>query len=202
MRKTAAESSNVPIKTLDSRFLFSYCNTPHTQTGKALSELLFNRKVNTRLSLLKLNRSIVNDEEKFAKSEVLKPLGIFYPGDQVWLRNYRTGQKWIKGTIICKVGTVMYKVKCCNEIYEKHIDQLRFCPDIETELEVKDTSHSEQNLPLHSIPHIIEPNQSNQTTTSPSSDKTLSDNPISMSSSQSPGNPVPTGPNIDTSSQQ
>ena len=165
MRKIIAESSNVPIKTLISRFLFSYRNTPHTQTVKAPSELLFNRKMNTRLSLLKFNRSIVNDEEKIAKSEVLKPLRIFHLGDQVWSCNYRRGDKWIKGTIISKVGTVMYKAKCCNEIYEKYIDQLRFCPDIETELEVKDTSHSEQNLSLHPIPHIIEPNQSNQTTT-------------------------------------
>ena len=38
----------------------------------------------------------------------------------------------------------MYKVKCCNEIYEKHIAQLHFYPDIETELEVKDTSQLEQ----------------------------------------------------------
>ena len=89
MRKIIAESSNVPIKTLISRFLFSYRNTPHTQTVKAPSELLFNRKMNTRLSLLKFNRSIVNEEEKFAKSEVFKPLRIFYPGDQVWLRNYK-----------------------------------------------------------------------------------------------------------------
>ena len=143
MGKIAAESSNVSIKTLISRFLFSYRNTQHTQTGKVPSELLFNRKVNTRLSLLKFNRSIVNDEEKIAKSEVLKPLRIFHLGDQVWSCNYRRGDKWIKGTIISKVGTVMYKEKCCNEIYETHIDQLRFCPDIETELEVKDTSHSE-----------------------------------------------------------
>ena len=49
--------------------------------------------------------------------------------------------------------------------YTRNIDQLCFCSDIETKLEVKDTSHSEQNLPLHPIPHIIEPNQSNQTTT-------------------------------------
>ena len=133
---------------------------------------------------------------------MLKPLRIFNPGDQVWLRNCRKGDKWIKGTIISKFGTVMYKVRCCNEIYEKHIDQLRFCTDIEKELEVKDTSHSEQNLSLHPIPHIMESNQSNQTTTSPSSDKTLSDNPTSMSSSQSPDNPLPIGPNIDRSPQQ
>ena len=83
MRKIVIERSNVPIKTLISRFLYSYRNTPpHTQTGKAPSELLFNRKVNTRLSLLKLSRNIVNDEEKFAKSEILKLLKIIYPGDQ------------------------------------------------------------------------------------------------------------------------
>ena len=67
----------------------------------------------------------------------------------------------------------MYKVKFCNEIYEKNIDQFRFYPDIETELEVKDTSHLEKNLSLHPIPHIIEPNQSNQLTTSPPLNNTL-----------------------------
>ena len=67
-------------------------------------------------------------------------MGIFYSLDHLWLRNCKSREKWIKGTIISKVGTVMYKVKCFNEIYEKHIDQLRFCPDIETESEVKDTS--------------------------------------------------------------
>ena len=92
----------------------------------------------------------------------------------------------------------MYKVKCCNELYEKHIDQLRFYLDNETELEAKDTSHSEQNLSLHPIPHIVEPNQRNQTTTSPPSDYTLSDNPTSTSSSQSPDNSVPIEPNMDT----
>ena len=158
MHKIVAESSNVSIKMLISRFLFSYCNTPHTQTRKPPSELLFKQKVNTRLSLLKFNRSIVNDEEKFAKSETLKPLRIFYPGDQAWSHDYRRGKKWINGIIISQVGTAMYKVKCCNEIYEKHIDQSCFYPDIETNLEVKDTSHLKQNLSLHPIPHFIEPN--------------------------------------------
>ena len=91
----------------------------------------------------------------------------------------------------------MYKVKRCNEIYEKHIDQLRFYLDNETELEAKDTSHSEQNLSLHPIPHIIEPKQRSQTTTSPPADYTLSDNPTSTSS-QSPDNPVSIEPNMDT----
>ena len=73
IRKIVAEISNVPIKTLISRFLFSYRNSLLTQTGKAPLELLLYRKMNTRLSLLKFSRSIVNDKEKFAKSEILKP---------------------------------------------------------------------------------------------------------------------------------
>ena len=96
----------------------------------------------------------------------------------------------------------MYKVKCCDEIYEKRIDQLRFYLDIETDLEVKYTSHSEQNLSLHPIPYTIEPNQSNQRTTSLTLNNTLSDNPTSTSSPQSPDNSVPIEPNIDTSPQQ
>ena len=55
----------------------------------------------------------------------------------------RAVKNGVKGTIISKIGTVMYRVKCFNEIYKKHIDELRFCPDMETESEVKDTSQSE-----------------------------------------------------------
>ena len=82
MSKIVAESSNVRIKTLISRFLFSYRNALHTQTGKAPSESLFTRKVDTRLGLLKLNRSIANDEEKFSKSEISKLFRLFHPGNQ------------------------------------------------------------------------------------------------------------------------
>ena len=92
----------------------------------------------------------------------------------------------------------MYKVKRCNETYEKHIDQLRFDPDIEAELEVKDTSQLERNLSLHPIPHThsIEPDQSNQTCTSPALNNTLSDNHTSTSLPQSPNTSVPIEPNI------
>ena len=74
-----------------------------------------------------------------------------------------------------------------------------FYPDTETDLAVKYTSYLEQNLSLHPIPHVIEPNQINQTTTSPPLNNTLSDNPTSTSSPQSPDNPVDIESNIDTS---
>ena len=78
---------------------------------------MFNRKVNTRLSLLKLNRSIVLlMMRKNLQNLKFQNLRIFYPGDQFWLRNLWRGKKWIKGTIISKVGTVLYKGKCSNEM--------------------------------------------------------------------------------------
>lgn len=102
---------------------------------------------------------------------------IFWPGDQVWLCNFRRSEKWTKGTITTKVGTAMYKVKCCSEICEKYIDQLLFYPDIETKSEVIDTSQPEQNLSLHPIFHSIKADQSNQTIIFPPLDNNLSNNP-------------------------
>ena len=82
MREIEVESGNVPIKTLISWFCFLIV-MPHRQThrGKAPSELLFNWKVNTRLSLLKLNRSIVNDEEKFPKYTLATRFGYVTIGE-------------------------------------------------------------------------------------------------------------------------
>lgn len=57
-------------------------------------------------------------------------------------------------------------------------------------------------MSLHPILRSIEPNQSNGTVFSPPSNNTLSDNRISTSSPQSPGNWVRIEPSIDTSAQQ
>ena len=70
----------------------------------------------------------------------------------------------------CHPGIVRMKVLAQLYFWWPSLDEM-------IDLKVKDTSHSEQNLSLHPIPHIIEPNQSNQTTTSPLLNNTLSDNP-------------------------
>ena len=56
-----------------------------------------------------------------------------------------------------------------------------FIQTLQPNLEVKDTTKSEQNLSLHPMRHGIEPNQSNQTIISPPSNNKLSDNPTSTS---------------------
>ena len=48
-----------------SRFMLSYRTTPHSTTGVSPAELLFNRKLNTRLNFVKPKlSSIINEQEQ------------------------------------------------------------------------------------------------------------------------------------------
>ena len=57
---------------------------------------------------------------------------MFYPGDHVWVRDYgKILSKYVEGKIIEKIGSVMYKIHLkCNTVVVKHIDQLRYKPNI------------------------------------------------------------------------
>ena len=48
-----------------SNFMLSYCTTPHSTKGIFQAELLFNRKLNTRLNFVKTKlSSIINEQEQ------------------------------------------------------------------------------------------------------------------------------------------
>ena len=55
------------------------------------AELLFNRKTNTRLSLLRtlLNKQNLKQEEYPAEFYTSKKLRIFTPGDSIWYYNFQ-----------------------------------------------------------------------------------------------------------------
>ena len=85
------------------RFLFSYCTTPHSKTGVCPAELLMNRKlklVNLRLSdrvdAAQGRQIAVHDKRVKARS--------FSLGDIVYVQNYGQGPKWIHGTIVDRAG--------------------------------------------------------------------------------------------------
>ena len=73
-RKICQINSSTPFRTLLSRFLFSYRTPPYTQTGKTPSEMLFNRKVNTRLNVINLNPDPIKEEQKFLLSQTSKKI--------------------------------------------------------------------------------------------------------------------------------
>ena len=119
-----------------SRFMLSYRTTLHSTTGISPAELLFNRKLNTRLNFVKPKLlNIINaQEQKFKQfNNCSSNLRQCYPGDNVWVRNYsKTQAKRAEGKIIEMIGNIMYKIQVtCKTIVIKHVDQLCYKPDID-----------------------------------------------------------------------
>ena len=49
----------------------------------------------------------------------------FKEGDEVWIRYFSIGNKWIPGAILCRTGPISYKVMTEKGIVKKHVDHLR-----------------------------------------------------------------------------
>ena len=126
MKKMDSTPSGDSILTRLNRFLFAYRTTPQTTTEMSPAELLMNRKVKTRLSLIK--PSIQKRMAKQGTYEERPPPRSFSTGDWVWMRNYsKIGSKWIQGRIEAKLGPLSYHVQAEGKIHKRHVDQLRSC---------------------------------------------------------------------------
>ncbi|KAG0434311.1 hypothetical protein HPB47_019194 [Ixodes persulcatus] len=49
----------------------------------------------------------------------------FAPGDPVYIRNYRSGEKWTPGKVKETAGSRVVKVETDNGVVHRHMDQLR-----------------------------------------------------------------------------
>ena len=110
-------------------FLARYRSTPHTVTSQSPSEMLNGRRIRTRLDLLHPCQSGVPQSALRQKEYYdlhTKPKH-FLVGESVWIRNFRTGKRWLPGTIRQKKGRVMYKVSVegSDRIWNRHANQLR-----------------------------------------------------------------------------
>ena len=117
MRAISQINKSRPFRILLSRFLFLYCNTACTETGKTPFQLLFPKKVNTRLIIFQSNKG----KTQVFNVTNLKKIIILYPGDQIG--SYRKGNKCVKGAVVRRTGMVMYNVKYENYTQYKHVDQ-------------------------------------------------------------------------------
>lgn len=129
----ADKSSRTLQHKLD-RFLLAYRSAPHATTELSPAQLLLGRNVKTRLDLIKpdvsrkVNKKLLQPNDRTLKS--------FDQDQNVWVRNYRRGPKWVRGTVIEQTGPVLYKVKVNDQTWKRHVEQLRdsnLCPpDAET----------------------------------------------------------------------
>ena len=123
------KSSTGTVQDRIARLLFHYRITPHTTTGLSPSEMLFGRKLRSRLDLLKPNLQ-QNVQEKQLKQKKdrdrrCRPRHL-EEGESVFAKNYGSGEKWLPGTIVSKKGPVSFEVELSSgQKCHRHQDQLR-----------------------------------------------------------------------------
>lgn len=102
------------------QFLLRYRTTPHPATGKSPAELMFGRKLRTRLDLIHPSKRLTcRKQQSKRESNKLRKLEI---GDAVWMRNYSGMEKWIPRVVILKSGPLSYVVQAHAQKYRRHID--------------------------------------------------------------------------------
>ena len=115
------------IKQSLARFLFSYRTTPNSTTGQTPAELFLNRRVRTRLDLIRpdLGRKVFNKQSnqktRHDKSSSEREFAL---GEQVLVQNFRGEPKWLDGTVSEQTGPVSYKVLVGDQLWKRHIDQM------------------------------------------------------------------------------
>ena len=111
------------------RFLTKYRVTPQSSTGLTPAELMFGRKLKTRLDLVhpyvqtSVMKSQLQQKKTHDQHAKVRDLCLH---DNVFVRNYASGPKWVPGTIVEQTGPISFKVQTDNQgVIKRHQDQLR-----------------------------------------------------------------------------
>ena len=120
------------FRTRLSQTLMSYRLTPQSTTGKSPCELMFRRRICSRLDFLrpntadKVEQQLTRQKQDHSNCTHVRE---FSDGSLVFVRNPHAGDKWIRGVVLSSQGNVSYSVKLENgRIRKCHIDQLRSRP--------------------------------------------------------------------------
>ena len=78
-----------------------------------------NRKLNSKLNIIKPRADLSGNV--FLLNVAWQSI----EGDEVWIRNFSIGNKWIQGTILCRIGPISYEALTEKWIVKKHVNHLR-----------------------------------------------------------------------------
>ncbi|XP_055931978.1 uncharacterized protein K02A2.6-like [Argiope bruennichi] len=125
LKSSRGDSGDLNVKL--QRFLLQYRITPHSLTGETPSALFLKRCIRTRLDLFKPNLRDKVVQKQSSRLHTESILREFQEGEKVAVRNYSGPNKWKIGTIINRDGTLSYSIQVGNEIWKRHVDQIRKC---------------------------------------------------------------------------
>ena len=121
------ETSGSPMSTRLAKVLFTYRITPQSSTGSSPTELLLGRRPRTRLDLLRPNtaeRVERKQEEQKARHDKKACVRTFRIND-VFVKNFIAGRRWLPGKIIEVLGPVTYRVQLesgrCRKCHQDHL---------------------------------------------------------------------------------
>lgn len=115
------------IETRVSRFLSMYRVTPQTTTGLSPAELLFNRKVRTRLDLVQpsVERQVVQKQMQQKLNHDHADVRNYTVGDLVYIKNFSVGPKWLPGVVMQVTGPLSYMIRLSDgRLLKRHVDHV------------------------------------------------------------------------------
>ena len=160
------------------KILLHYRMQPQETTGLTPAELLLKKQPRTRLDLLKPNtaeRIEQKQQKQKDRHDAKSKDRTFKSGDQVYVRNYLRGDKWLPGVIIETITSQMFKVKLSGgRVRRCHIEQIRRRDsDVPENSEIPiprppEASETPRNLPARDPPEPSPTETSETPNTSPS----------------------------------
>ena len=129
-RSLKKSSSSADIQLVIDRFVFDYRLTPHSTTGVSPAELMFGRRLRSRLDLLWPGESIaakVHERQQAQKNFHCKePRKVqLSPDSTVMIRNYANrGPKWIPSVVTEQTGPLSYRCSLPTGVVKRHQDQI------------------------------------------------------------------------------
>ena len=130
LKKALRTSKSAIQDTLD-RFLFNYRLTPHSTTGVSPAELIFGRRLRSRLDLLwpidSVSSRVARKQQAQKKEHTNSPRFLnLPPKSPIMIRDYTPGGlKWTPSTVVTQTGPLSYKCATTSgKIVKRHQDQI------------------------------------------------------------------------------
>ena len=129
LKKIIVENNNKTININDGiiNFLFTYRTTPSTVTHKSPTDLMFNYRPRTPITVL--NKNIIELKAKNKNENVIlnkDVITIFESGENVYYKNHvKDIIKWIPCKIVNKKSVYVYTIELGGRIRTAHVNQLR-----------------------------------------------------------------------------
>ncbi|GFR57405.1 polyprotein [Elysia marginata] len=130
------------------RFLFKYHTTPHSTSGVTPAELMFNRKIKTRLDMIndsvarnvaksQMNQKLYHDKHSKAREITVQ--------DPVLVKNFTSSHpKYIPGEVVKLTGPESFQVQSNQGVKRYHVDQMHTS---RLDGPIADQVHDEQTPP-------------------------------------------------------